>query len=312
MAESSFNQRTLKQPVSCHGVGLHSGAPVSLTLLPAPANHGVVFVRTDLPRGVDIPALAANVVDTELATTLGRDDVRVGTVEHLLAALAGLGVDNARIELDGPEVPIMDGSAAPFAYLVKSAGVRVLSEPKSFLVIKKSVTVADGDKEATLSPSTRFRIDCTIDFNHPLISDQALSFEFSDRNFSREIARARTFGFLRDVEKLKAAGLARGGSLENAIVVDDFSILNPDGLRFPDEFVRHKLLDAIGDVSLFGLPVLGHLRAFKTGHALNQKLVQRVLADPGAHMVVRARRRDVERLDLRLPDLAGMLDPMVA
>jgi UDP-3-O-[3-hydroxymyristoyl] N-acetylglucosamine deacetylase len=312
MAESSFNQRTLKQPVSCHGVGLHSGAPVSLTLLPAPANHGVVFVRTDLPSGVDIPALAAHVVDTELATTLGRDDVRVGTVEHLLAALAGLGVDNARIELDGPEVPIMDGSAAPFAYLVKSAGVRVLSEPKSFLVIKKSVTVADGDKEATLSPSTRFRIDCTIDFNHPLISDQALSFEFSDRNFSREIARARTFGFLRDVEKLKAVGLARGGSLENAIVVDDFSILNPDGLRFPDEFVRHKLLDAIGDVSLFGLPVLGHLRAFKTGHALNQKLVQRVLADPGAHMVVRARRRDVERLDLRLPDLAGMLDPMVA
>ena len=312
MAESSFNQRTLKQPVSCHGLGLHSGVPVSLTLLPAPANHGIVFVRTDLRRQVEIPALAEYVVDTALATTIGRDGVRVGTVEHLLAALAGVGVDNARVELDGPEVPIMDGSAAPFAYLLKSAGVRVLSEPKSFLVIKKSVTVAEGDKEATLAPSTRFRIDCTIDFDHPLISDQTLSFDFSERNFSREIARARTFGFLRDVEKLKAVGLARGGSLENAIVVDDFSIVNPDGLRFPDEFVRHKLLDAIGDVALFGRPVLGHLRAFKTGHALNQKLVQRVLADPAATLVVHARRRDVERLDLRLPDLAGMLDPLVA
>lgn len=312
MAESPFNQRTLKQPVRCHGVGLHSGIPVGLTLLPAPPNHGIVFVRTDLGAHVEIPALAAHVVDTALATTLGRDGVRVGTVEHLLAALAGLGVDNARVELDGPEVPIMDGSAAPFAQLVKSAGVRVLSEPKSFLVIKKSVTVTDGDKEATLSPSTRFRIDCTIDFDHPLISDQSLSFEFSECNFSREIAHARTFGFLRDVEKLKAVGLARGGSLENAIVVDDFSIVNPDGLRFPDEFVRHKLLDAVGDISLFGRPVLGHLRAFKTGHALNHKLVQRVLADPAAHVVVRARRRDVERLDLRLPDLAGMLEPMVA
>jgi UDP-3-O-[3-hydroxymyristoyl] N-acetylglucosamine deacetylase len=312
MAESSFNQRTLKEAVSCHGLGLHSGTPVNLTMLSAPANHGIVFVRKDLPKPVEIPALASYVVDTSLATTLGKDGVRVGTVEHVLAALAGLGVDNARIELDGPEVPIMDGSAAPFAYLIRSAGIRVLSEPKSFLVIKKPVTVTDGDKEATLSPSTRFRIDCTIDFDHPLISDQAISFEFSDRNFSREIARARTFGFLRDVEKLKAIGLARGGSLENAIVVDDFSILNPDGLRFPDEFVRHKLLDAIGDVCLFGRPVIGHLRAFKTGHALNHKLVQQVLADPASHVVVRARRRDVERLDLLLPDLAGMLEPLVA
>jgi UDP-3-O-[3-hydroxymyristoyl] N-acetylglucosamine deacetylase len=312
MAESPFNQRTLKQPVRCQGVGLHSGVPVGLALLPAPANHGIVFVRTDLGRAVEIPALAAHVVDTALATTLGRDGVRVGTVEHLLAALAGLGVDNARIEIDGPEVPIMDGSAAPFAHLVKGAGVRVLSEAKSFLVIKKAVTVTDGDKEATLSPCTGFRIDCTIDFDHPLISDQSLSFEFSEGNFAREVARARTFGFLRDVERLKSMGLAQGGSLENAIVVDEFSIVNPDGLRFPDEFVRHKLLDAIGDISLFGRPVLGHLRAVKTGHALNHKLVQRVLADPAAHVVVRARRQDVERLDLRLPDLAGMLEPMVA
>lgn len=312
MADSSFNQRTLKEPITCEGVGLHSGAPVKLSLIPAPANHGIVFVRTDLPRPVEIRASAENVVDTSLATTLGKDGVKVGTVEHLMAALSGLGIDNLRIEIDGPEVPIMDGSAAPFAYLVKTAGVRVLSEPKSFLVIKKPVTVVDGDKEATLSPATRFRIDCTIDFKHPLISDQGVSFEFSDRNFSREIARARTFGFLRDVEMLKKMGLARGGGLENAIVVDEFSILNPDGLRFPDEFARHKLLDAIGDVSLFGRPVIGHLRVFKTGHALNHKLVMKVLSDASSYEIVRARRRDVERLDLRLPDLAGSLEPLVA
>lgn len=313
MADSSFNQRTLKEPITCEGVGLHTGATVKLSLIPAPANHGVVFVRTDVERPVEIHALAKNVVDTSsLATTLGKDGVKVGTVEHLLAALAGLGIDNVRVELDGPEVPIMDGSAAPFAYLVKTAGIRVLAEPKSFIVLKKSVTVTDGDKEATLSPASRFKIDCTIDFKHPLISDQAINFEFSDHGFSREIARARTFGFLRDVEMLKKAGLARGGTLENAIVVDEFSILNPDGLRFPDEFVRHKLLDAIGDVSLFGHPVIGHLRVVKSGHALNHKLVTRVLSDPANFAVVRARRRDVERMDLRLLDLAGTLEPLVA
>jgi UDP-3-O-[3-hydroxymyristoyl] N-acetylglucosamine deacetylase len=312
MADSSFNQRTLKEPIGCQGIGLHSGAPITLRLIPAPVNHGIVFVRTDLPRPVCIPALAQNVVETSLATTLGKDGVRVATVEHLMAALAGLGIDNLRIELDGPEVPIMDGSAAPFAYLVKTAGVRVQDEPKSFIVIKKAVTVSDGDKEATFTPASRFRVDCTIDFRHPLISDQSISFEFSDRNFAREISRARTFGFLRDVEMLKKMGLARGGSLENAIVVDEFSILNPDGLRFPDEFARHKLLDAIGDVSLFGHPVIGQLRVFKTGHALNHKLVTRVLSDPANYVVVRARRRDVERADLRLPDLAGSFEPLVA
>lgn len=312
MSDSSFNQRTVKEPISCQGVGLHSGSPVNLSILPAPANHGIVFVRTDLASPVEIPAQAEFVVDTSLATTLGRNGIKVGTVEHLMAALAGLGIDNARIELDGPEVPIMDGSAAPFAYLVKTAGIRVLDEPKSFIVIKKPVTVMDGDKEATLTPATRFKVDCTIDFKHPLISDQSISFEFSDRAFSRELARARTFGFLRDVEMLKKMGLAKGGSLENAIVVDEFSILNPDGLRFPDEFVRHKLLDAIGDVSLFGRPVIGHLKVFKGGHALNHKLVTKVLADASNYVVVRARRRDVERLDLRLPDLIAHFDPLVA
>ncbi len=313
MSVSSFNQRTIEKAVSCEGVGLHSGARVNLTLRPAPADHGVVFVRMDLPAPVAIPAVAQSVVDTSsLATTLGKDGVRVGTVEHLLAALAGLGIDNVRIEVDGPEVPIMDGSAAPFVALVQSAGVLVQAEPKSFLVIKKTVSVVEGDKEATLTPSSRFKVDCTIDFKHPLISDQRYELEFSDTAFSKEISRARTFGFLRDVEMLKKVGLAKGGSLENAIVVDEFSILNPDGLRFPDEFVRHKILDAFGDMSLFGRPVIGHLKVHKTGHALNHKLVQKVLSDPSQYVVVRAQKREVERLDLRLPDLTGILEPLVA
>jgi UDP-3-O-[3-hydroxymyristoyl] N-acetylglucosamine deacetylase len=309
MAYTSFNQRTLLHPVRCQGVGLHSGAPVNLALLPAPVNHGIHFVRTDTPRPVSIPALTEYVVDTSLATTLGREGVKVSTVEHLMSALAGMGLDNVRVELDGPEVPIMDGSAAPFASLIAEAGVRDQEEPRRLLVIKKTVTVTDGDKEASLSPSRNFRISCTVDFKHPLITEQSFELEFSDRCFAREISRARTFCFRRDVEMLQKMGLARGGSLDNAIVVDEFSILNPDGLRFPDEFVRHKILDAIGDISLFGRPVVGHLKAFKTGHALNQKLVKAVLADPSCYDIVPARKH-LELPELRLPELG--LEPLVA
>ena len=314
MASSSYNQRTLSEPVRCQGVGLHSGAMVHLTLLPAPVNHGIVFVRTDTPRPVVIPALSENVVDTSLATTLAREGVRVGTVEHLLAALAGMGLDNVRVELDGPEVPIMDGSAAPFATLIAQAGVREQEEPRRLLVMKKAVSVMDGDKVATLAPASRFRISCTIDFKHPLISSQSFEVELNDRGFAGEISRARTFGFLRDVEMLKKLGLARGGSLDNAIVVDESSILNPEGLRFPDEFVRHKILDAVGDVSLFGWPVIGHLKAFKTGHALNHKLVLKVLSDPSCYELVQGRPVDMERAEVRLPELSGSLDlePLVA
>lgn len=283
-----------------------------MRLLPAPADHGIVFIRTDLPGKPAISAHAANVVDTALATTLGANGVRVGTVEHLLAALAGLGIDNARIELDGPEVPIMDGSAAPFAGLVAQSGFRDQQAAKSFVVIRKVVTVREGDKFATLAPSNRLKVDCTIDFKHPLISDQSYSLEFSDRTFSKEVSRARTFGFLRDVEQLKKAGLAKGGSLENAIVVDEFSILNPEGLRFPDEFVRHKLLDALGDISLLGKPVVGHLTVFKSGHALNYRLVKQVLSDASNYEVVRARARDVRQLDLEMADLSGVLAPSAA
>ena len=302
---TSFHQRTLSASVSCQGIGLHTGQAVTLTLRPAPANHGVVFVRTDLARPVSIPATAEYVVDTALATSLGKDGVRVGTVEHLLGALLGLGLDNVRVELDGPEVPIMDGSAGPFAYLVQTAGVRVQDAPKSFVVVKKPVSVRDGDKEASLSPCDCFRMDVAIDFHHPLVSRQRLEMDFSGRAFVREVSRARTFGFLRDVERLKAAGLARGGSLDNAIVVDDFSILNADGLRFPDEFVRHKALDAMGDLALFGHPVIGSLKAVKSGHALHLRLVQQVLADPSAYAVVRAQKRELERFGFRLPDFAA-------
>jgi UDP-3-O-[3-hydroxymyristoyl] N-acetylglucosamine deacetylase len=312
MSGEGVQQRTLRRALTIEGVGLHSGAKVTLRLLPSPANTGLFFVRTDLAHQPTIPVQARYVTDTALATTLGKDGVKVGTVEHLLAALQGLGVDNLRMEIDGPEVPIMDGSAAPFAQRMAEAGLRLQGEPRKFLVIRRAVTVTEGDKHATFAPARRLRIDCTIDFKHPLISDQQFTMEFDDRTFLRDVAPARTFGFLRDVDKLRSLGLARGGSLDNAVVVDDFSILNPDGLRFPDEFVRHKMLDALGDVALLGYPVIGALTAFKTGHALNQKLVTQVLADPANYRVVRARRVDSRSEELELVEAEGVLAPTAA
>jgi UDP-3-O-[3-hydroxymyristoyl] N-acetylglucosamine deacetylase len=285
-SHSSAGQRTLQVKASVAGVGLHSGRPVRLTLNPAPVDTGIVFIRTDLPHTVEIPARSEFVVDTTLNTTLGRDGARVGTVEHLLAALYGLGVDNVRVELDGPEVPILDGSAAPFARLIDEAGIRVQRAPRKVIVVKRTVSVTDGDKEARLSPASAFAVHCSIDFDHPLITDQKFGVELQPRSFLREIARARTFGFVREVELLRSRGLALGGSLDNAIVIDDFHILNEDGLRWPDEFVRHKILDAIGDLALVGMPVIGHLHAHRTGHALNQKLVRKLLSDPAQYEVV--------------------------
>lgn len=303
-----FQQRTLKAPAQFQGVGLHSGQNVLLRLMPAPVNHGIVFVRTDLPKSPGIPARSEFVVDTSLATTLGKGEARVGTVEHLLSALYGLGIDNLRVELDGPEVPIMDGSSVVFVQRIRETGLRIQDEPKSFLLLKKPVSVTEGGKAVTLSPSNRFVVDCTIDFRHPLISDQTCSFEFSEGAFLKEIARARTFGFLKDVEMLQKMGLARGGNLENAIVVDEFSILNPEGLRFPDEFVRHKVLDAVGDLALLGHPVVGHLQCVKSGHALHHKLVQKILSDPSSYSLVRAHHNNLELLKLRLPGVSDLLD----
>ncbi len=309
---TELNQRTLKAPVGCQGIGLHSGAHVEMTLRPAPAGSGVTFVRTDLSPAVEIRACAENVVDTAFATTLGKNGVRVGTVEHLLAALAGLGVDNVRVELNGPEVPILDGSAAPFVYLVRTAGIELQRKFKHFLVVRRPVEVVDGGKRASIQPASQFTISCTIDFDHPLIKDQELKVELSDRIFYREICRARTFGFLRDVEALKGMGLARGGSLDNAIVVDDFNILNPEGLRYSDEFVRHKILDAIGDLALCGMPVIGHVVSYKSGHALNQKLVRRLVSEPGAAEIVEVReKKQLERMSI-LPPSWGVLEGQAA
>jgi len=284
-----FRQRTFKQRASLGGIGLHSGSPVRMTLAPAPADSGIVFARS----GVEIAALAASVVDSTLNTSLGRGGARIGTVEHLLAALAGCGIDNARVEVEGPEIPIMDGSSDPFVALVREAGIHELRAVRRFLMLRKHVTVGEGDKLARLSPARgKFSVSYTVDFQHPLISDQNYKLEMNDRSFQKEICRARTFGFKRDVERLHRAGLARGGSLENAVVVDDFNILNPEGLRFPDEFVRHKILDAIGDLALLGMPLIGHFTAVKSGHSLNHQLVRKVLAERDACEVVQPRAAD--------------------
>jgi UDP-3-O-[3-hydroxymyristoyl] N-acetylglucosamine deacetylase len=291
MDVQSFRQRTFKQRSTFEGIGLHTGESVRLTLAPAPPDTGIVFIRSDAP-DLEIPAVCDSVVDTTLNTCLGRDGVRIGTVEHLMAALAGCGIDNARIEVDGPEVPIADGSSAPFVQLVRRAGVHEQRAPRRFLQVKRPIVVSDGDRVAKLLPARRFRVTYTIDFRHPLISDQSRALQIDERAFEKEIARARTFGFKRDVERLHSAGLARGGSLDNAVVVDDFHILNPEGLRYSDEFVRHKILDAVGDLALLGMPVIGHLIAVKSGHALNHQLVRKVLAERHSCEVVQPRAAD--------------------
>ncbi len=279
-----FFQRTLKKEISCVGIGLHSGVRVKLVMRPAPAGHGIKLQRVEAGQVLaTIPALSAYVVDTSMATTLGCDGVTIGTVEHLLSALTGLGVDNVLVEVHGPEVPIMDGSANPFVYLIKTAGIRRQVEPKYFLRMLGTVTVSEGDKWARLGPQPPFSesslsIISHISFDHPLIGFQSFNFSFSAAVYDRQISRARTFGFLQEVEWLKSRNLALGGSLDNAIVLDDYAVMNEDGLRFPDEFARHKVLDCFGDITLLGLPLIGVLEAHKTGHALNHKLVEAVLS----------------------------------
>ncbi|PLX79500.1 MAG: UDP-3-O-[3-hydroxymyristoyl] N-acetylglucosamine deacetylase [Desulfuromonas sp.] len=275
-----INQTTLAKSASLSGVGLHSGQTVKITLRPAEIGTGIVFHRQTAAGTVSIAASAENVVDTRLATVLGKGDVRVSTVEHLLAALTARGVDNLHIDIDGDEVPIMDGSAAPFLLAIDQAGLCMLPASRRFLAIRRPVSVIDGEKRVSIIPSRFFRVTFDIAFDHPRIALQRRTVRVSPETFRRDLAPARTFGFLRDVEQLKAVGLARGGSLENAIVVDDQNILNPEGLRYQDEFVRHKILDAIGDLSLIGYPILGHVRAFKAGHDINHKLVNKVLSCP--------------------------------
>jgi UDP-3-O-[3-hydroxymyristoyl] N-acetylglucosamine deacetylase len=279
-------QHTLKKTIDISGIGLHSGRQISMSLRPADAGTGIVFHRTEGERTVSIKAISANVVDTRMATVIGKGGLSVSTIEHLMAALSACGIDNLHIDIDGPEVPIMDGSAAPFIERLQEAGLRRLAANRKYLAIRKPVTVIDGEKRVSLIPSRFFRISFDIAFDHPCISLQHRSVKVSEALFRKDLASARTFGFLREVEFLKANGLARGGSLENAVVIGDDRILNPEGLRFSDEFVRHKILDAIGDFSLIGFPILGHIKAFKAGHDINHKTVEKILACPDCWQLV--------------------------
>jgi UDP-3-O-[3-hydroxymyristoyl] N-acetylglucosamine deacetylase len=277
-------QRTLKNSIRASGVGLHTGKKILMTLRPAPPDTGIVFRRTDLPEPVDIQAHAENVGDTMLGTTLVRGDVRISTVEHLLSAFAGLGIDNARVEVSAGEVPIMDGSAGPFVFLLQSAGIEEQRTPKRFIRIRKTVRVADGDKWAQFDPFDGFKVNFEIEFNHPIFKRRAqrASMDFSTTSFLKEVSRARTFGFMRDLEHMRARNLALGGNLDNAIVLDEFRVLNEDGLRYEDEFVKHKILDAIGDLYLLGHSLIGEFSGHKSGHALNNQLLRSLLADRAA------------------------------
>ncbi len=273
-----FLQRTIKRKIVCNSIGLHSGRKVGMVIKPAGVDEGIVFVRRDLKENNRIKADLHNVRDTTLATTIGLNGATVSTVEHLMSAFSGMGVDNAVVEVDAPEVPIMDGSARPFVDLLKEVGTQIQSKSKKLLVIKEKVFVSAGESTAMLLPFPEFRITYNIEFNHPSIGVQSYHLKFSDVSYEEEICAARTFGFLKDVEYLQAKGLALGGSLKNAIVLDDDRIINKGGLRFPDEFVKHKILDAIGDLSLLGIPIIGHFVAFKSGHRLNTLLLKELMA----------------------------------
>lgn len=279
-----LRQRTLKNSIRAAGVGLHTGERVYLTVRPAPANTGIVFCRTDLNPVVELPATALNVGETTMSSTLVCGDVKVSTVEHLLSAMAGLGVDNAVIELSAPEVPIMDGSAGPFVFLIQAAGIIEQDAPKKLVRIKERVEVRDGDKVAAFEPYDGFKVSFTIEFDHPVFTEDTkqASIDLSTTAYVKEVARARTFGFMRDIEYLRSKNLALGGSVENAIVVDDEGILNTEGLRYTDEFVRHKMLDAIGDLYLLGHSIIGEFQGYKSGHGLNNRLVRELLARPDA------------------------------
>jgi UDP-3-O-[3-hydroxymyristoyl] N-acetylglucosamine deacetylase len=279
-----LNQRTLKNTIHATGVGLHSGQKVLMTLRPAAPNTGIVFRRVDLAQPVDIEARAENVGDTMLGTTLVNGDVKVSTVEHLLSAFAGLGIDNAFVDVSAGEVPIMDGSAGPFVFLLQSAGIEDQNLLKRFVRIKKTVEVRDGDKWARFDPFNGFKVNFEIEFDHPIFRrhSQRASMDFSTTSFLREVSRARTFGFMRDLETLRSRNLALGGTLDNAIVLDEFRVLNEDGLRYEDEFVKHKILDAIGDLYLLGHSLIGEFSGFKSGHGLNNRLLRALMADASA------------------------------
>ena len=295
-------QRTLKNPVHATGVGLHTGERVDLTLRPAPANSGIVFRRVDLSPVVEIRAEAHAVHDTRLSTCMEADGARVATIEHLMSAFAGLGVDNAFVDLSSAEVPIMDGSAGTFIFLLQSAGIAEQSAAKKFIRIKKTVEVKDGDRWVRFEPFNGFKLNFTIDFSHPVFAAarQNVTVDLGEHSYIKEVSRARTFGFMQEVEAMRAQGLALGGNLDNAIVMDEYRVINPDGLRFEDEFVKHKVLDAIGDLYLLGYSLIGAFSGYKSGHALNNVLLRALLADEQAWEFVTFGRADEAPAFLRL------------
>ena len=307
-----YMQRTVREEVGCTGIGLHSGDRIKLRIRPAQPDTGIRFVRTDVSGHPPVRALFDNVVDTTLATSIAFNGGKISTIEHLMAAFFGLGIDNAVVELDGGEVPIMDGSAAPFIFLLKSAGIEEQKAPKRFIVIKKPFKIDDGNRSVSIFPSKELKISYTIDFNHPLLRNQTYELTFSGRDFVRDISRARTFGFLKDVQMLKENGLAKGGSLDNAVVIDEFRILNEGGLRFKDEFVRHKILDFIGDLSIIGSPVIGHFVVEKSGHFLNQMMLKTLMAS-NKHwkLVTFETPEECSNAHYKLPAF-GMLEPVAA
>ncbi|MCX6051817.1 MAG: UDP-3-O-acyl-N-acetylglucosamine deacetylase [Campylobacterales bacterium] len=277
-------QTTIKKAVELVGIGLHKGSPVRLRLEPLEQNSGIIFYRSDV--NVSIPLIPSNVVDTKMATVIGKDNHVISTIEHLLSAVYAYGIDNLRVIVDADEVPVMDGSSASYCMLLDEAGIKELDAPKKIMRIKKDIIIQEGDKYVKLSPSPDLRYDFTIKFAHPVINQQEFVLEFTKENYKNEIARARTFGFLHEVQYLRSKGLALGGSLENAIVLDDKKVLNPEGLRFTDEFVRHKILDAIGDMSLIGMNFIGNYEAMAGSHDLNHKLTLALLKDAQNYEVI--------------------------
>jgi UDP-3-O-[3-hydroxymyristoyl] N-acetylglucosamine deacetylase len=277
-----IKQTTISESISLSGVGVHSGKTIHLTIKPAPENHGIKFKRVDLPGTQKIQALFRRVVDTSLATVVGINGAIVSTIEHLMAGFSGLGVDNALVELDGYEIPIMDGSAKIFAQMIEASGIITQNLPKHYFIVKRAVEVFDQDKSVCVYPGACFKVTCKIDFPHPLIGKQEITLDRAEDNFEKEISHARTFGFIQDLELLKKFSLGKGGSLDNAIVVDKDKILNEEGLRYPDEFVRHKLLDSLGDLALLGMPIRGHIVSNKSGHALNHLFIETFLKNKDA------------------------------
>jgi len=301
-------QRTISKEISCTGIGLHSGKKVGLIIKPAHPDNGITFERIDISEVCSIKASFDNVIKTNMATSIGFNGYGVSTIEHLMAAFFGMGIDNALVQIDGEEVPIMDGSSAPFVFLINNAGITIQDSFKKFLLVKKPVKVVDGNRFVHLYPSNELKITYKIDFDHPLIKDQSFEMTFSKSDFVREISKARTFGFLRDVQTLRDNGLAKGGSLDNAIVVDEFRVLNEDGLRYKNEFVRHKLLDFLGDLAILGYTVIGHFVAERSGHSLNQELLRKFMSQEKCWEILQFRaEEEYGKKKVKIPSL-GRLD----